>query len=137
MLKHKNIILNAKNNSAIYVVKDIKEAAEYVNLIAPEHLELMVEKPYKLMDLVENAGAIFLGKYSPEPLGDYLAGPNHVLPTGGTSRFSSPLCVDDFLKKTSIVHFSKKGLKKFHKEIITLANLEGLDAHARSVSCRF
>ena len=87
--------------------------------------------------MIENAGAIFLGSYSPEPLGDYLAGPNHVLPTGGTARFSSPLCVDDFLKKSSIIHFSKNDLKKFKKEILLLANLEGLDAHARSVNCRF
>lgn len=136
-LRHKEIILIAMKNCVAYVVKDLKEAVSCVNLIAPEHLELMVEKPYKIMDKVEHAGAIFLGKYSPEPLGDYLAGPNHVLPTGGTSRFSSPLGVDDFLKKSSIIHFYKNDLKKFKKEILLLAELEGLDAHARSVSCRF
>ena len=136
-LAHRKIILKAMKNCRIYVVKDLKEAVNYANLIAPEHLELMVEKPYKLIEMIENAGAIFLGSYSPEPLGDYLAGPNHVLPTGGTARFSSPLCVDDFLKKSSIIHFSKNDLKKFKKEILLLANLEGLDAHARSVNCRF
>jgi histidinol dehydrogenase len=97
----------------------------------------MTKNPYKIMENIENAGAIFIGNYSPESLGDYIAGPNHVLPTGGTSRFSSPLGVDDFIKKSNIIHFTKNGLKNFKDDIILLTELEGLDAHANSVKCRF
>ena len=138
LLKNKKIILQSmKNNSLICLTCDMKEAVNYTNIIAPEHLELMTKNPYKIMENIENAGAIFIGNYSPESLGDYIAGPNHVLPTGGTSRFSSPLGVDDFIKKSNIIHFTKNGLKNFKDDIILLTELEGLDAHANSVKCRF
>jgi histidinol dehydrogenase len=106
------------------------------NAIAPEHLEIMTHDPEKLLAKVENAGSIFLGTYSPEPLGDYMAGPNHVLPTGGTARFSSPLSVDDFIKKSSVIQYSKERLGKLGDAITCLARAEGLEAHARAIEIR-
>jgi histidinol dehydrogenase len=121
---------------AVIVAGSLAEAAAFSNRIAPEHLELAVADPFVLLPLIENAGAIFMGHWTPEAAGDYLAGPNHTLPTGGTARFFSPLSVDDFVKKSSIISFSEQGLKRLGDRIVQIAGLEGLEAHARSVSIR-
>ncbi|NVN92588.1 MAG: histidinol dehydrogenase [Desulfuromonadales bacterium] len=120
----------------IIVAGTLNEAVEFSNRIAPEHLELAVADPFALLPLVRNAGAIFMGHWTPEAAGDYLAGPNHTLPTGGTARFFSPLSVDDFVKKSSIICFSEGGLKRLGSDIVRIAGLEGLEAHAQSVSIR-
>ncbi len=119
------------------VCPDLDACADMVNAIAPEHCELYVREPYALLPKIDNAGAIFLGAWSPEPLGDYLAGPNHVLPTSGTARFFSPLSVDDFVKKSSIICASRGELEKVSDQVILLARREGLDAHANAVAIRF
>ena len=111
-------------------------AADIANRIAPEHLELFIEKPRKLLPDIRNAGAVFLGQYSTEPLGDYAAGPNHVLPTGGAARFSSPLGVHDFIKRTSIIEASRRGFEKLAPTVECLANSEGLEGHALAVRRR-
>ena len=121
---------------AAYVVKTMEEAVDVVNELAPEHLEIMTENPFALLAKIRHAGAIFLGKNSSEPVGDYFAGTNHVLPTNGTARFSNPLSVDDFIKKTSIVAYSDGAIKKNAGKIAAFARLEGLDAHARAVEAR-
>ena len=123
-------------NGKIIVAEDLKQAIEVSNEIAPEHLELSVENPFDYLDAVKNAGSVFLGKYCPEALGDYFAGPNHTLPTGGTARFSSPLSVDDFVKKTQYVYYTEEALSKVSDKIARFAGKEGLDAHARSVTVR-
>ncbi|TGU74987.1 histidinol dehydrogenase [Geomonas terrae] len=120
----------------IIVAGNLEEAVAFSNRIAPEHLELAVENPFEVMPLITNAGAIFMGHYTPEASGDYLAGPNHTLPTGGTARFFSPLSVDDFVKKSSLIYFTKGGLKRVGEDVVRIAKLEGLDAHGRSVSFR-
>ena len=120
----------------IIVAGNLDEAIAFSNRIAPEHLELAVENPFEILPLITNAGAIFMGHYTPEAAGDYLAGPNHTLPTGGTARFFSPLSVDDFVKKSSIIHFTKGGLQRVGADIVRITRLEGLDAHGRSVSLR-
>lgn len=125
------------NFGFILVAKDIKEAVDTVNDIASEHLEILTKNPFETMGMVRNAGAIFLGEYSSEPLGDYFAGPNHVLPTNGTAKFFSPLSVDDFIKKSSVISYSKEALSKVHNEIETFAKNEGLYAHANSIAVRF
>jgi histidinol dehydrogenase len=107
-----------------------------MNEIAPEHLELMVENPFSLLPLIKHAGAIFMGNYTPEPIGDYIAGPNHTLPTGGTAKFYSPLSVENFLKKSSIISMSKEGIEQIGKECALLADVEGLTAHKKSVLIR-
>ncbi len=136
-LKRKRIINAAlKGLSAIFVVEDLRAAVEAVNAVAPEHLELAVEEPLELLPLIENAGAVFLGHYTPEAVGDYLAGPSHVLPTSGTARFASPLGVYDFLKRSSVIYTSREALKKLAGPTIALAELEGLDAHAEAVRRR-
>jgi histidinol dehydrogenase len=122
---------------AIIVTRGMNEAAEIANLIAPEHVELIVRRPQKLARSIRNAGAIFLGPYSAPPLGDYFAGPNHVLPTGGSARFFSPLGTYDFLKRTTIIQAEKRALRALAPRITHLARLEGLDDHARSVEVRF
>ena len=122
---------------AIIVVRGMAEALQLANTIAPEHVELIVKRPEKWARQIRNAGAIFLGPYSTPPLGDYLAGPNHVLPTGGSARFFSPLGTYDFLKRTTIIHAEKKGLHALAPKITQLARLEGLDDHARAVEARF
>lgn len=124
------------NNGEIWIVNDLAHGVEIVNQIAPEHLELLVDQPLSILGSIENAGAIFLGAYSSEPVGDYYAGPNHVLPTGGTARFSSPLNVDDFIKKSSIVSYSKEALFAHADDIMKLARYEGLEAHARAIEIR-
>ena len=121
---------------AIIVAGSLEEAVAFSNRIAPEHLELAVAEPFGLLPMIHNAGAIFLGHWTPEAAGDYLAGPNHTLPTGGTARFFSPLSVDDFVKKSSLISFSEKGLKRLGDRIVQIAGLEGLEAHGRSVSLR-
>ena len=122
---------------AIIVARGQKELIELANAIAPEHIELLVRQPEKMARQIRNAGAMFLGPYSAPPLGDYLAGPNHVLPTGGSARFFSPLGTYDFLKRTTIIHAERRGLKALAAKITHLARLEGLDDHARSVEVRF
>ncbi len=121
---------------AVILARDLAEAIAFSNRIAPEHLELAVADPFAILPQIHHAGAIFMGHHTPEAAGDYLAGPNHTLPTGGTARFFSPLSVDDFVKKSSIVSFSKAGLRRLGSEIVRIAELEGLSAHARSVSLR-
>jgi histidinol dehydrogenase len=121
---------------AIIIADTLEEVIAFSNRIAPEHLELAVSDPFAILSQITNAGAIFMGHWTPEAAGDYLAGPNHTLPTGGTSRFFSPLSVDDFVKKSSIVYFSKCGLQRLGNDIVKIAGLEGLEAHGKSVSIR-
>ena len=121
---------------AILVVEDLDAALELANRIAPEHLELQMEDPFEYIGRIRNAGAVFLGHYTPEPVGDYIAGPSHVLPTAGSARFSSALSVDHFIKKTSIVQYSVRAFKREAQDVIRLAEIEGLDAHARSMKVR-
>jgi histidinol dehydrogenase len=125
-----------EDNALFILVKSIETGMELVNLFAPEHFELVVREPLQYLDQIRNAGAVFIGQYSSEPLGDYLAGPNHVLPTGGTARFASPLNVDDFIKKSSLIYYQKTGLCEVAEDIIRLAELEGLDGHARAIKKR-
>ena len=126
-----------ENYGYILIAKDIEEAVETANEIASEHLEIVTKDPFTVMTKIRNAGAIFLGEYSSEPLGDYFAGPNHVLPTNGTAKFFSPLSVDDFIKKSSIISYSKEALEPIHEDIIKFANAERLTAHANSIKVRF
>jgi len=126
-----------KDFGAIILVDDIDSAVDVVNRIAPEHLELCVSEPFSLISYIKNAGAIFLGNYSSEPLGDYYAGPNHVLPTSGTARFFSPLNVSEFMKKSSIISYSKKALQQVKDDVIKFAEAEGLKAHANAIRVRF
>ena len=136
-LSRRDIIEQAlEKNGAFILTSDLEEACRVANLIAPEHLELMVEDPFALLSKVKNAGAIFMGKYTPEPVGDYYAGPNHILPTGGTARFNSPVTVDTFMKTSSILYYSREGILKAADDIIKLATVEGLTAHANSVRIR-
>jgi histidinol dehydrogenase len=121
---------------AIIVADTLAEVLAFSNSIAPEHLELAVADPFAILSQITNAGAIFMGHWTPEAAGDYLAGPNHTLPTGGTSRFFSPLSVDDFVKKSSIIYFSQSGLERLGNDIVRIAELEGLEAHGRSVTIR-
>ena len=119
------------------VADTMEEAIETANAIASEHLEIVTKDPFQVMTKIRNAGAIFIGEYASEPLGDYFAGPNHVLPTNGTAKFFSPLGVDDFIKKSSLVYYSKNALEAVHKDVIRFAEAEGLTAHANSVAVRF
>jgi histidinol dehydrogenase len=128
--------VSTATKGAILLVDSLDEGVDVVNRLAPEHCELLVQEPFNLLPRIENAGAIFLGAYSTEPVGDYFAGPNHVLPTNGTARFSSPLNVDDFLKKSSVIHYSKEALIANGEMIMTLARNEGLEGHARAVEVR-
>ena len=121
---------------AAVVTRDLDEAVDLANRFAPEHLELMVRNPHELLKGIRNAGAVFLGMDTPEALGDYLAGPNHVLPTGGTARFASPLGVYDFIKRTSVLAFSRKALERYGKQAARFAGLEGLEGHGKSISRR-
>lgn len=126
-----------KRNGAIFIVPSLDKAFQLSNEIAPEHLELHIKEPMNTLAYVKHAGSIFLGPYAPEPLGDYLAGPNHVLPTSGTARFFSPLSVDDFVKKSSFISYTEEALKNVQHHIVELANKEGLHAHARAIQMRF
>ncbi|MDR1017601.1 MAG: histidinol dehydrogenase [Lachnospiraceae bacterium] len=137
-LNRKDILLESLSNyGAAIIVSDLKEAFDISNDIAPEHLEIMVADPISTLPYVENAGSIFLGENSPEPFGDYMSGTNHVLPTGGTAKFYSPLGVYDFIKRSSYSYYPKEVLNEFKDDIITFANLEGLDAHANSIKVRY
>ena len=129
--------VSIETQGRIIVTKTIDEAIKISNEIAPEHLELAVSNPFELLTKIKNAGSIFMGHNTPEPLGDYLAGPNHTLPTSGTAKFSSPLSVDDFIKKSSFIYYSKEGLEEVKDKVIKFAESEGLTAHARSVAKRF
>ncbi len=137
-LSRKEIIEKSlENYGYILLAETMDEAVSAANEIASEHLEILTANPFETMTKIKNAGAIFLGEYSSEPLGDYFAGPNHILPTNGTARFFSPLNVDDFLKKTSIISYSEDALSRVHKDIELFAEKEGLTAHANSVKVRF
>ncbi len=137
-LSRKEIIQKSLDNYGyILIARDMEEAVDAANEIASEHLEILTKNPFDTMTKIKNAGAIFLGEYSSEPLGDYFAGPNHILPTNGTAKFFSPLNVDDFLKKSSIISYSREALEKAHKDIEAFAESEGLTAHANSVKVRF
>ena len=125
------------NYGYIFVADNMDDAIDAANAVASEHLEIITKNPFETMTKIKNAGAIFLGEYSSEPLGDYFAGPNHILPTNRTARFFSPLSVDDFVKKTSIISYSQEGLYKVHKDIELFAKEEGLTAHANSIAVRF
>lgn len=138
LLPKKDIVLKSlENYGTIIVAETLDEAVETANRIAPEHLEICTEDPEALLPGIRNAGSIFLGEYSPEPLGDYFAGTNHVLPTNGTARFSSPLNVDDFQKKSSVIYYSREEFEKAFRKVAAFAQAEGLDAHARSAAIRF
>ena len=124
------------NNGKIIVASDLKQVIEVSNEIAPEHLELMVDNPFDYLDGIRNAGSIFMGRNCPEALGDYMAGPNHTLPTSGTARFSSPLGVDDFVKKSQFTYYTRSALEAIGGKVAAFARQEGLEAHARSVTSR-
>ena len=124
-------------NGKIIVARSLTQAAAVANRIAPEHLELSVDNPFDYLGLIENAGSIFLGRYNPEPMGDYFAGPNHTLPTMGTARFYSPLSVDDFIKKSQFSYYTREALEKDYWKVSRFAKEEGLTAHARAVDIRF
>ncbi len=137
-LSRKTIIEKSLENYGFAVLVDnIEQAIEVSNNIAPEHLEICINEPMSMLGLIKNAGAIFVGNYSPEPLGDYMAGPSHVLPTSGTARFSSPVNVDQFLKKSSLIYYNRPALEKTYKDIARFAEAELLDAHANAVKVRF
>jgi histidinol dehydrogenase len=125
-----------QDNGRIFVVPDVRSALDIANAIAPEHLEVLMADPLELLGSIRNAGAIFLGPWTPESVGDYVAGPNHVLPTGGTARFSSPLSVDDFMKKSSVISYSREALEADGPTVMTIACAEGLSAHADAVALR-
>ncbi len=124
------------NNGKIIITESLKSAMEVSNILAPEHLEICVDNPFEYLGLVKNAGSVFMGKNCPEALGDYFAGPNHTLPTSGTARFSSPLSVDDFVKKTQFSYFSNEALNEIGEKVVRFANEEGLHAHVKSVAIR-
>ncbi len=137
-MPRKDIIKKSlKDYGAIIVCQNLGEAVDFANELAPEHLEMCVENPMEYIGRMDNAGSVFLGNYSPEPLGDYYAGPNHVLPTGGTARFFSPLSVDSFVKKSSFIYYTESALSQDKDDIVTLAETEGLGAHANSIKVRF
>jgi histidinol dehydrogenase len=125
-----------EERGAIIVTQDLAEACDLMNRIAPEHLEIVTQNPFDLLPFIRHAGAIFLGEHTPEPIGDYIAGPNHTLPTGGTARFYSPLSTEHFLKKSSLISFSRQALEEIGEAAAILAEAEGLGAHARSITKR-
>lgn len=138
MLERNEIIMaSLRDYGQIFVCENLDEAVNMANEIAPEHLEIMTNNPDELLPMIKNAGAVFMGKNSPEPLGDYMAGPSHVLPTSGTARFFSPLSVDSFLKKMSVINYGEQDLADIHEDIIRFANSEYLTAHANSIKVRF
>ena len=122
---------------AVIVCETMDEAVEFANDLAPEHLELCAKNPLEYIGRLDNCGSLFLGNYAPEPLGDYYAGPNHVLPTSGTARFFSPLSVDSFVKKSSFIYYTEDALRDAHDDIVKLAETEGLTAHANAIKVRF
>ncbi|MBQ8718973.1 MAG: histidinol dehydrogenase, partial [Clostridia bacterium] len=137
-LERRDIIESSLDNfGAVIVCSDMQQAVDFANELAPEHLEVCCENPMEYVGKLDNAGSVFLGSYSPEPLGDYFAGPNHVLPTSGTARFFSPLSVDSFIKKSSFIYYTEDALRADAADIIRFANTEGLTAHANSIKVRF
>lgn len=137
-LSRKDIIEKSLEDYGAFIVVDtMEEAVDFANDMAPEHLEMCVADPLQYIGMIDNAGSVFLGNYSPEPLGDYFAGPNHVLPTSGTARFFSPLSVDSFVKKSSFIYYNEKSLNEAKDDIVRLADTEGLTAHANSIKVRF
>ena len=137
-LSRKEIIKKSLDGyGCIFIAENMQQAIDTANAIASEHLEILTKNPFDTMTYIKNAGAIFLGEYSSEPLGDYFAGPDHILPTNGTAKFFSPLNVDDFVKKTSVISYSREALEPVYKEITTFAEAEGLTAHANSIYVRF
>ena len=126
-----------ENYGYILIADTMQDAVDAANDIASEHLEIVTKDPFAVMTKIQNAGAIFLGEYSSEPLGDYFAGPNHILPTNGTAKFFSPLSVDDFIKKSSVISYSREALEAVHKDVELFAKAEGLTAHANSIAVRF
>ncbi len=137
-LSRKEIIQKSLDNYGYILVADtMADAIDAVNEIASEHMEIMTKNPFEIMTKIRNAGAIFVGEYSSEPLGDYFAGPNHVLPTNGTAKFFSALSVDDFIKKSSIISYSREALEPVYKDIVQFAECEKLTAHANSIRVRF
>lgn len=137
-LSRKDIIQKSLDNYGYIMIADnMSDAIDTANDIASEHLEILTKDPFMVMTKIKNAGAIFLGEYSSEPLGDYMAGPNHILPTNGTAKFFSPLSVDDFIKKSSIISYSREALEPIYQDVVTFANSESLTAHANSISVRF
>ena len=138
VLSRKEIIEKSLENFGyILIAEDMDEAIEAANEIASEHMEIVTKNAFEVMTKIRNAGAIFIGEYSSEPLGDYFAGPNHVLPTNGTAKFFSPLSVDDFIKKSSIISYSREALEPVYKDIVQFAECEKLTAHANSIRVRF
>ncbi len=137
-LSRKEIIETSINDfGAIIVCSNMNQAVEFANELAPEHLEVCCNNPMEYIGKLDNAGSVFLGNYSPEPLGDYFAGPNHVLPTSGTARFFSPLSVDSFVKKSSFIYYTEDALRADAEDVIRFADTEGLTAHANSIKVRF
>ncbi len=137
-LSRKDIIRSSVDNfGAVIVCSDMSQAIEFANELAPEHLEVCCENPMEYVGKLDNAGSVFLGNYSPESLGDYFAGPNHVLPTSGTARFFSPLSVDSFVKKSSFIYYTEDALRKDAEDVVRFAETEGLTAHANSIKVRF
>ena len=137
-LSRKEIIERSlRDFGAVFVCEQVDYAVELANEFAPEHLEVMMQNPMEYIGRLDNAGSVFLGNYAPEPLGDYFAGPNHVLPTSGTARFFSPLSVDAFIKKSSYIYYTEDALREAHDDIVLLANKEGLTAHANSIIVRY
>lgn len=137
MERRQMITQSIQDHGAVLICEDIEQMIDFANLLAPEHLEVMLENPMQYLGRLDNAGAISLGQYSPEALGNYYAGPNHILPTNGTARFFSPLSVDSFMKKSSFVYYTQEALLEAKEDIVLLANKEGLTAHAHSVEVRF
>jgi histidinol dehydrogenase len=134
--RHKIARASLDNFGAIMLVRNIQEAVNLSNQIAPEHLEVMTENPMAILPMIENAGAVFLGPWTPEALGDYAAGPNHTLPTGGTARFFSPLGVYDFYKRSSLLSFGRNSFLRLSKTVETIADAEGLEAHGNTIRVR-
>ena len=134
--RRKVALVSLKRRGAILIVKNLEQAMKVVNRIAPEHLELAVSRPLSLIKSVKHAGAVFLGPHTPEAIGDYMAGPNHILPTAGTARFSSPLGVEDFIKRTNLMRFTRNALKRFEKDVKRFAEWEGLEGHSQAVQMR-
>ena len=132
----KTVLKSWAKNSAIIIVKDLNKACELINELAPEHLEIITKNAFSLFEKIRNAGAVFLGEYSCESVGDYIAGPSHCLPTSGSAKFSSGLTVMDFMKKISVISFNKKSFDKVSKDVIELADAEGLKAHGDAVRMR-
>ena len=135
--RHDELTQAFENYGAAFIVDDIAEAVAFANEVAPEHLELQVEAPFDWLGSIQNAGAILVGPYSPEAVGDYIAGPNHILPTGTAARYASPLSVDDFLKKTSLISYTKSALAEVTPAVVKLAEVEGLEGHAAAMKIRF